>query len=132
MSIPSIEEMQAEIDAQRSKPAKQYMFMPCVECNEFITHDLTDDTPSNQYEFIPLPIFEGDVYLAWFDAETWNCFPCSERTYDEFIKDSQNPKWNCDFVNGRGGWDCEGCERCNSRKLTKENGQPYVYFVWDK
>ena len=79
MSIPSIEEMQAEVDAQRSKSAKQYMFMLCVDCNELITHDITDDTPPDQFEFIPLPIFEGDVYQTWFDIETWNCFPCSEK-----------------------------------------------------
>ena len=111
--IPSVEEIQAEIDAQRSKPEKLYMFIPCTECNEFITHDLTDDTPPNDYGFTPLPIFEGDTYIAWFDAYTWQCFSCSERTFEAFTKDTENPIYACDFVNGYGRMDCKGCEKCS-------------------
>lgn len=122
---------EAEIEAQRSKPEKQYMFIPCTECNDFITNDLTDDTPPNQYGFVPLPIFEGDTYIAWFDTTTWQCFPCSERMWEEWREDNENPKWECDFVNGRGGWDCKGCDNCNARRVTQANGDPYMYFVHD-
>ena len=89
------------------------MFIPCTECNDFITNDLTDDTPPNQYEFVPLPIFEGDTFIAWFDSHTWQCFPCSERTFDEFIEDPDNPVFQCDFVHGFGRLDCEGCDKCS-------------------
>ena len=96
---------------------RQSMFIPCKECNEFITHDLTDDTPSTEYGFIPRTIFEGDEYIAtlyrFFDTERWECFPCSEVTFDAFIEDSENPIYACDFVNGFGRLDCKGCEKCS-------------------
>ena len=123
---------EAEINAQRSKPEKQYMFVPCTECNELVTQDLTDDTPATEHGFTPLPIFEGDTYIAWFDKDTWQCFPCSEKTWKEWREDGETPKWECDFVNGRGGWDCKGCDNCNDRRVTQANGDPYMYFVRDK
>ena len=47
----------------------------------------------------------------------WICFPCSERTFDEYINDSDNPIYQCDFINGEGAMDCEGCDKCKGIKL---------------
>lgn len=93
---------------------QQAIFVPCHECREFITHDLTNE--SRGMEFIPLQLFEGDSYLNWnfdmFGLDTWTCFPCSETRFDEFVENPNDPIHSCDFVHGFGRYDCKGCDKC--------------------
>ena len=104
--------------------ARQSMFIPCNECYTLITHDLTDESHEDGHDFIPRQIFEGDKYIQdncdmfhYGIQAGWICFPCSERTFDEYINDSDNPIYQCDFINGEGAMDCEGCDKCKGIKL---------------
>ena len=110
--------------------ARQSMFIPCNECYTLITHDLTDESHEDGHDFIPRQIFEGDKYIQdncdmfhYGIQAGWICFPCSERTFDEYINDSDNPIYQCDFINGEGAWDCEGCDKCKGIKCMSRNLQ---------
>jgi len=96
---------------------KQLMFELCHDGNHFVTQDLTDDTPSDEYDFVPRQIFEGDKYITWFyeHFQVWTCHDCGEMQW----ADVMSGKWEeegssyCDFVNGKGAIDCQGCGRCD-------------------
>ena len=96
----------------------QSMFELCHDGNHFVTEDVTDQTPDNQMDYVPYQIFEGDESIAFHYEmfETCTCWDCGEKQWEEVM----SGKWDktdsgyCDFKNGRGAIDCEGCLRCEN------------------